>query len=53
MGRRKKLEEAKNMVEKSNMMNTGEIAPIKTYVTATDMSNQQQFNRTIKSRSLL
>ena len=27
--------------------------PIKTYVTAQDMSNQQQFDRTIKSRSLI
>lgn len=27
--------------------------PIKTYVTATDMSSQQQFDRTIKSRSLI
>lgn len=27
--------------------------PIKTYVTATDMSNQQQFERTIKSRSTI
>ena len=27
--------------------------PIKTYVTAQDMSNQQQFHRTIKSRSLI
>jgi len=28
-------------------------APVKTYVTAVDMSNQQQFNRAIRSRSLL
>jgi hypothetical protein len=27
--------------------------PIRTYVTAQDMSNQQQFDRTIKSRSLI
>ena len=27
--------------------------PIRTYVTATDISNQQQFDRTIKSRSLI
>ena len=27
--------------------------PIRTYVTANDMSNQQQFDRTIKSRSLI
>jgi hypothetical protein len=27
--------------------------PIRTYVTATDISNQQQFDRVIKSRSLI
>jgi hypothetical protein len=27
--------------------------PIRTYVTAQDMSNQQQFDRTVKSRSLI
>ena len=27
--------------------------PIRTYVTATEISNQQQFDRVIKSRSLI
>jgi hypothetical protein len=35
------------------MAQTANNRPIKTYVTAQDMSNQQQFDRTIKSRSLI
>lgn len=35
------------------MAQTTNNRPIKTYVTAQDMSNQQQFDRTIKSRSLI
>jgi hypothetical protein len=27
--------------------------PVRTYVVGTDMSNQQQFDRTIKSRSVI
>lgn len=38
---------------KMDAQRNSNVAPIKTYVTAVDMSNQQQFNRQIRSRSLL
>ena len=54
MGRRRKIEQMKMKAKEAAEQRAAQgNAPIKTYVTATDMSNQQQFQRVIKSRSLL
>lgn len=42
-----------NDIMEKNTTTGLELAPIRTYVVGQDMSNQQQFDRTIKSRSLL
>ena len=43
----------KEKLQDAKVRRNTQMPVIKTYVTATDMSNQQQFDRTIKTRSLL
>jgi hypothetical protein len=50
--RKARIKAEAGVAAKRRAENMGQ-APVKTYVTATDMSNQQQFSRVIKSRSLL